>query len=152
MSLYQVSTRASRRRRIGAWLRARWDRRVGSGRHHQTGDVSSRYAYAPKVVQHAFVPPAEPSSADLVDANVDALVKSQSTVKLSVPTVKQRPGSAAPGAAPAMARRPDAPGTATDADRPTTAEQPSINGTPKVPQQRPPSRTTSVYPNAYRAR
>ncbi len=104
MSLYQVSTRASRRRRIGAWLRARWGRRVGSGRHHQTGDVASRYPYTPKVVQHAFVPPGEPSSADLVDVNVDAL------------------------------------------------EQPSTNGGPKVPQQRPPSRTTSVYPNAYRAR
>jgi hypothetical protein len=32
------------------------------------------------------------------------------------------------------------------------AAQPSANGTPKVPQQRPPGRTTSVYPNAYRAR
>ena len=102
MSLYQVSTRASRRRRIGAWLRTRWSRRVVSGRHHQTGDVSSSYAYPPKVAQHAFVPP-------------------------------------------------DAPGAATHADGPTMAAQPSTNGTPKVPQQRP-GRTTSVYPNAYRAR
>jgi hypothetical protein len=110
MSLYQVSTRASRRRRIGAWLRTRWGRRVGSGRHHQTGDVSSRYAYTPKVVQHAS------------------------------------------GAAPAVASRTDAPGTATQADGPSTAEPSSTNGGLKVPQQRPPSRTTSVYPNAYRAR
>jgi hypothetical protein len=103
MSLYQVSTRASRRRRIGAWLRARWIRRVGSGRHHQTGDVSSRVAHTPKVMQHAFVPP-------------------------------------------------DAPTAATHADGPTTAGQTSTNGTPRVPQQRPLGRTTSVYPNAYRAR
>ena len=140
MSLYQVSTRASRRRRIGAWLRTRWRRRVGSGRHQQTGDVSSRYAYAPKVVQHAFVPPGEPSSSNLVGVDVDALVTSQSTVKLSVPTVKQRPSSATSGVAAPPPSRPDAA---------TTGEQPSTNGTPKVPQQR---RTTSVYPNAYRAR
>jgi hypothetical protein len=116
VSLYQISTRASRRRRIGAWLRTRWRRRVGSGRHHQTGDVSPRHAYTPKVVQHAFVPPGEPSSADLVDVNVNALVK----------------------------------GAAIHADGPTRAE--STNGTTKVPQQRPPRRITSVYPNAYRAR
>ena len=93
MSLYQVSTRASRRRRIGAWLRTRWIRRVGSGRHHRTGDVSSRYAYAPKVVQHALVPPGKLSSADLADVDVDAVVESRSTAKLSVPTVKLRPNA-----------------------------------------------------------
>jgi hypothetical protein len=96
---------------------------VGSGRHHQTGDFSSRYACTPKVVQHAFVPP-----------------------------VKQWPGWAASGAGPATARHSDAPGAATDDDRPALAEQRSTNRTPKVPQQRRPSRTPSVYPNAYRAR
>jgi hypothetical protein len=97
MSLYQVSTRASRRRRIGVWLRTQWNRRTGSGRHHQAGDVSSRSAHVRKVVEHA-------------------------------------PTAIAYG------------------DGPASTVGSSANAIPKVPQQRPPSRTTSVYPNAYRAR
>jgi hypothetical protein len=142
MSLYQVSTRASRRRRVGAWIRERWSRRVASGRHHQSGDVSSSYAYAPKVVQKAPVPSADPKPMDLPPEEVDALVRSQGTVKLSVPTVKQRPG------------RPPDPG----GDRPATSDSDASAGppgparSPKVPQQRPPGRTPPVFPNAYRAR
>jgi hypothetical protein len=108
MSLYQVSTRASRRRRIGAWLRARWNRRVRTGRHHQTGDVPSRYAYVPRVVQHPPVPLGKSSSADMLEADVR--------------------------------------------DAPAAADRPLTTAMPKVPQQRPASRTPSVYPNAYRAR
>jgi hypothetical protein len=145
MSLYQVSTRASRRRRIGAWLRTRWYWRIGSGRHHRGSDVSSRYAYAPKVVQRALVPPGGPSSADLADADVDALVESQPTVRLSVPTVKLRPGLDS-GAGT------DAPVTSSHGDGRAGASHESTNGMPKVPQQRPPSRAPSVYPNAYRER
>ena len=77
MSLYQVSTRGSRRRRIGAWLRTRWARRFGAATH-----------------------------------------------------------DAGP----------------TKAEQPSTAEQLSTSKAPRVPQQRPPSRTSPVYPNAYRAR
>jgi hypothetical protein len=143
MSLYQVSTRASRRRRIGAWIRERWSRRIASGRHHQTGGVSSRYAYAPKVVQKALVPWTDPIPTDLPPEDVEALVRSQGTVKLSVPTVKQRPG------------RPHAPGgdrPAATSDSDPSAEPPAPARSPKVPQQRPPGRTPPVFPNAYRAR
>jgi hypothetical protein len=104
MSLYQVSTRASRRRRIGRWLRTRWNWRVGSGRHHRSRDVPPGHAYASKVAQHALVPPGAPPSAVLADADRDVLVESDALVES------------------------------------------------KVPQQRPPSRRPSVYPNAYRAR
>jgi|GEM_PF-7076701 len=151
MSLYQVSTRASRRRRIGAWLRARWNWRVGSGRHHRNSDVSSRYASAAKVVQRALVPPGEPSPADLADADlaadadVDALLESQPTVRLSMPTVKLRPGLDSGAGA-------DAPVANSHGDAGAGANHESTKGMPKVPQQRPPSRTASVYPNAYRAR
>jgi hypothetical protein len=148
MSLYQVSTRASRRRRIGAWLRAWWSRRTASGRHNQTADRAVRYAYAPKVVQHAFVPPMESLPRELADrpaAEIEALVRSQGTVKLSVPTVKQRPGSG---------RAAHGEGSVVAADHEPVAEPPDrpTEGPSRVPHQRPPSRPPSVYPNAYRAR
>ena len=144
MSLYQVSTRASRRRRIGAWIRERWSRRVASGRHHQSGDVSSRYAYVPKVVQKAFVPSNDPRPTDLPAEDIEALVRSQGTVKLSMPTVKQRPGRR-------HALDGDRPTATSDGDLPPEPPGP-LAGSPKVPQQRPPGRTPSVFPNAYRAR
>jgi hypothetical protein len=147
MSLYQVSTRASRRRRIGAWLRAWWSGRTASGRHNQGAGRATRYVYAPKVVQHAFAPPATSlprEVADLPAAEIEALVRSQGTVKLSVPTVKQRPGSD-------RTAREGEPIAADDAPAPEPPDQPT-DGLPRVPHQRPPSRSPSVYPNAYRAR
>ena len=148
MSLYQVSTRASRRRRIGAWLRAWWSRRTASGRHYQSADRAARYVYAPKVVHHAFVPPAESVPRELADlpaAEIEALVRSQGTVKLSVPTVKQRPGSG-------RAARGDGSVVAADHEPDPKPPDPPTDAPSRVPHQRPPSRTPSVYPNAYRAR